>query len=110
MCCMLCREELQVRMANLESQVIHQGSASLDASPERPRPDTASSQDHAAVQQVSDDDSTSEAAGIAEHAALQESLQQLQQQLALKDLILDSLEDLLPSGHVEQVGRLLQCC
>ena len=91
-------------MAALESQVIHDGTASLDGSPQRQqRLDSARSQDgQRSSKDEFQDDSARESA---RSASLQESLQLLQQQLALKDFILDSLEDMIPSGHVDQVRQ-----
>ena len=89
-------------MAALETQVIHQGSMSVDGSPQRQL--YADSQDDLPTSSKGDfqDDSAQESARSANHTALQESLLQLQQQLALKDFILDSLEDIIPSDHLEQ--------
>lgn len=96
------REELEAKMQALQKEVIQQGGASGGSSPQRAS--------RASGQALSTHppswprpDQTSELARLTQQATLAESLQQ---QLAVKDLILDSLEDFIPAGHMDQAS----CC
>ncbi|KAK9799802.1 hypothetical protein WJX73_000528 [Symbiochloris irregularis] len=89
------REELEARMAAMDRQVIQ--------APSR----TASNlHDHAtepaSLALPDQEQSTSSA------AAHEAALQQLQEQLALRDFILGSLGDLIPASHVDQARAKMQ--
>lgn len=95
-------------MAILESQVIQQGTVSAYASPQRHQQlsSTSSQEGCLSVQETDHRDDEGAYKSSAEHTALQHSIIQLQRQLKLKDFILDSLEDLIPPGHVDQVSQV----
>ena len=110
----MCREELEARVAAMASQVILQGEASAGTSPERLRTggDGPQQQEPGLSHRRFQDDSAREVDGAAQKAAeLHEAaLQQLQQQLAVKNLILGSLEDLIPADRADQVSSQVALC